>query len=168
MIAISWHQNCLNSKNKFRYHKGGFDLREFDRRIPKDRRVRPTPPLSKFTLWGRRKSFRRKVDQQKGGYIDRYSSGLFSLLVLIVGLNVLDSFLTMMILEDGGWEINPVVASVIQLYGDRFWIWKFAIVSVPLMLLCLHSKFRLVIRIILGISVINIAVILFQIFLIIS
>ena len=55
----------------------------------------------------------------------------------------MDAWLTMTILENGGWEANPVVSSVIQLYGDRFWIWKFAIVSLPLILLCLHSKFRL-------------------------
>jgi len=142
-------------------------LREFDRRILKDRRKHPTHALSRFNLRGRRRSFRRKEEQDRGGYVDRYSSGLLFLLILIVGLNVLDALLTMMILEDGGWEINPVVHSVVQLYGDRFWVWKFAIVSVPLILLCLHSKFRLVIPVIWGISAINITVILFQIFLII-
>jgi hypothetical protein len=140
-------------------------LREFDRRIHKDRRKDPTPALSRFTLRGRRRSFRRKEDQERGGYVDRYNSILLCLLILIAGLNVLDALLTMMILEDGGWEINPVVRSVIQLYGDRFWVWKFAIVSVPLILLCLHSKFKLVIPVIFGISAINITVILFQIYL---
>ena len=140
-------------------------MREFDRRIHKDRRKDPTPALSRFTLRGRRRSFRRKEDQERGGYVDRYNSILLCLLILIAGLNVLDALLTMMILEDGGWEINPVVRSVIQLYGDRFWVWKFAIVSVPLILLCLHSKFKLVIPVILGISAINITVILFQIYL---
>ena len=100
--------------------------------------------------------------------MDRYGSGLFFLIVLIVGLNVLDALLTMMILEDGGWEMNPVVRSVIQIYGDRFWIWKFAIVTVPLILLCLHSKFRLAMPVILGISVVYITAILFQILLIVS
>jgi hypothetical protein len=99
--------------------------------------------LSKFTVRGRRRSFRRKEDQKRGGYIDRYGAGLLLLIVLIVGFNVMDAWLTMTILENGGWEANPVVSSVIQLYGDRFWIWKFAIVSLPLILLCLHSKFRL-------------------------
>ena len=142
-------------------------MTQFDRRILKDRRKQPTPALSRFTLWGRRKAFRRKEDQERGGYVDRYSSGLLFLIILVAGLSVLDSLFTMMILDDGGWEVNPVVRSVIQLYGDRFWVWKFSIVSFPLILLCLHSKFRLVIPIILGISAINIIVILFQIFLMI-
>jgi hypothetical protein len=80
----------------------------------------------------------------------------------------MDALLTMMILEDGGWEMNPIVRSVIQVYGDKFWIWKFAIVSVPLVLLCLHSKFRSATAVILGVGVVYVAAILFQIFLMIS
>jgi hypothetical protein len=140
--------------------KGGFDLREFDTRMLKDRRVRPTPLISKFTFLGRRRTFRRKVDQQRGGYIDRYSSELFFFLILIAGLNILDAFFTMMILNAGGWEFNPIVDSVITLYGDKFWVWKFAIVSASLMLLCLHSKFRFVKAVILGITAIYIGIVL--------
>jgi len=99
--------------------------------------------------------------------VDRYHSGLLFILTMVVGLNILDAWFTMMILENGGSEINPVVRSVIELYGNRFWVWKYAIVSFPLVLLCLHSKFRLVIPIILGISAINIIVILYQTLLII-
>ena len=78
----------------------------------------------------------------------------------------MDAWLTMTILKNGGWEMNPVVSSVIQLYGNRFWIWKFAIVSIPLMLLCLHSKFRLAVPALWAISVFYTMVIFFQIFLI--
>jgi hypothetical protein len=140
-------------------------LRELDLRTVKDRRKQPTPGISRFTLWGRRKTFRRREDQERGGYVDRYHSGLLILLTLAVGLNVLDALFTMMILDDGGWEINPVVRSVIQLYGDRFWVWKFVIVSFPLTLLCVHSKFRLVMPVILGITTISILIILYQILL---
>jgi hypothetical protein len=143
-------------------------LRECDTRTLKDRRKQPTPAISRFTLWGRRKTFRRKVDQEKGGYVDCYHPGLLILLTLAVGLTVLDALFTMMILDDGGWEINPVVRSVIQLYGDRFWVWKFVIVSFPLTLLCLHSKFRLVTPVILGITAMSTIVILYQIFLYIN
>ena len=136
-----------------------------DKRVLKDRRKQPTPGLSRFTLWGQRRAFRRVEDKKRGGYVDRYSSGLLFLLISVVGLNVLDALFTMMILEDGGWEVNPVVRSVIQLYGDRFWIWKFAMPSISLILLCLHSRFRLVIPIILGIGSISIIVILYQILL---
>ena len=142
-------------------------MEKFDKRVLQDRRKRPTPALRRFSLWGQRMSFRSEEDKKRGGYVGRYSSGLLFLLILVVGLNVLDVLFTMMILDNGGWEINPVVRSVIEVYGDGFWAWKFAIVSVPLILLCLHSKFRMVLTIILGISVFTTIVVLYQIYLMI-
>ncbi len=138
-----------------------------DKRLGKDRRAQPTPAISRYTLFGRRKDFRRKAERQKGGYVDRYSSVLFFFLVFILGLNILDVFFTLMILDLKGWEANPVVRSVIDLYGTKFWIWKFSIVSFSIALLCLHSRFKLVKEVIIGISFLYFAVVIYQIFLLI-
>jgi len=140
-------------------------LTEIDQRIRQDRRRQPTPGLSRYTFFGRRRRFRRKSDQKNGGYVDRYSSKLFFFLILILGLNVLDVLLTVMILDSKGWEWNPIVRSVIEAHGDRFWIWKFSIVSVSLILLCLHSKFKPVRTIIVALCSIYLLVILYQVFL---
>jgi hypothetical protein len=137
----------------------------FDRRVNKDRRKQATPGLSRYTFLGRRKTIRRKTDQQQGGYVDQYSSTLFFFLILIIGLNVLDALFTLMILDLKGWEANPVVNSVITLYGTKFWIWKFSIVSISLALLCLHSRFRLVREIIVAIGCVYFMVVAYQIFL---
>jgi len=139
-------------------------LTENDRRIINDRRKKSTPALSWYTFFGRRRGFQRKSDQEKGGYVDRYSSKLFLFLVSILGLNILDVLFTMMILDHKGWEFNPVVRSVMNVHGDGFWIWKFAIVSVSLTLLCLHSKFRPVKQIIVGLSLIYLLTIIYQLF----
>ncbi len=136
-----------------------------NKRTTKDRRKQPTPGLSRYTFFGRRKMNRRKSDSRRGGYIDRYSPTLFFFLITIIGLNVLDALFTLMILDLKGWEANPVVHSVISLYGTKFWVWKFSIVSVSLILLCLHSRFRLVKEIIVGISCLYGLVVLYQIFL---
>ena len=135
------------------------------KRITKDRRKQPTPGLSRYTFFGRRKMIRRKSDRQKGGYIDRYSATLFFFLITIIALNVLDALFTMMILDLKGLEANPVVHSVISLYGTKFWVWKFSIVSVSLVLLCLHSRFKLVKEIIIAISCLYVMVVIYQIFL---
>ena len=142
-------------------------MRKSERRALRDRRKHPTRGLSRFILRGRRSVFRRDEDRGAGGYVDRYGPGLFLLLILILGLNVLDAFLTMIILENGGQEANPVVRCAIQLLGDRFWVWKFLMVSAPLVLLCLHSKFRPVMPVLLGIGAIYMTVVLFQVFLIV-
>ncbi len=138
-----------------------------DQRAAADRRKRPTPALSRHTFLGRRKSLRRKSDREKGSYVDRYSSALLALLILIVGLNILDSLFTMAILDRKGWEANPIVESVIQLHGDGFWIWKFGLVSFCLVLLCLHSKFKQIKNVIIFLSSIYLCVVLYQLFLLI-
>ena len=141
-------------------------LEKTDKRILKERRKQPTPALSRYTFLGERKRFRRKIDQQKGGYVDRYSSRLFFFLTLIVGLNVLDAFFTMIVIELNGVEMNPIVLSVMHLYGNNFWIWKFALVSFCLILLCLHIRFRRVKVAVVSISFVYLAVVLYQILLI--
>jgi hypothetical protein len=73
----------------------------------------------------------------------------------------------MMILDDKGWEFNPVVRSVMDAHGDKFWIWKFGIVSISLTLLCLHSKFGHVKQIIVGLSLIYVLTILYQLFILV-
>jgi hypothetical protein len=134
-----------------------------DRRNTNDRRKKQTSILSRYIFLGRREGFRRKSEKDKGGYVDRYNSKLFLFLVLILGLNILDILFTMIILDHQGWEYNPVVQSVMNLHGDRFWMWKFAIVSGSLALLCLHSKFGAVKEIIIGLSFIYLLIILYQI-----
>jgi hypothetical protein len=141
---------------------------ETDKRILRDRRRKNTPSFSRFIFFGRRKAFRRKEDKQRGGYVDRYSSALFFFLVLILGLNLLDALFTTIILDRGGVELNPVVRSVINLYGDRFWVWKFGIVSLSVVLLCIHSKFASAKAILLGINIVYLVVILHQALLIIN
>ena len=138
-------------------------LAEFERRVLRDRRKQPTPIISRYTFGGRRKLFRRKEDQQKGGYVDHYNAGLLFLLILLVALNALDTLFTMMILDHGGKELNPLVRSAIEIYGDQFWIWKFTLVSVNTILLCLNSMFGYVQKIIMGICLIYVAIVAYEI-----
>jgi hypothetical protein len=141
-------------------------LTETDKRAVKDRRKQPTPAWSLYTFLGRREWFRRKSDQEKAGYVDRYSKQVFFMLILILGLNIIDSLLTMMILDIGGKEFNPLVSSVMDLHGDKFWIWKFGMVSASLVLLCLHRGFKFFRGIIIAISSIYLVIVLYQVYLI--
>jgi hypothetical protein len=105
--------------------------------IINDRRMQPTPMLSRYTIWGRRKGSMGLPNER---YVDRYNPALLFFLLLMVGLNYLDSCFTLMILEYGGQELNPIVESIIYLLGEQFWIWKFIIVSFSSIILCLHSQ----------------------------
>ncbi len=113
-------------------------------------------------------SIRRRDDQQKGGYVDRYDPRILFFLTFVITFNILDALFTMMLLEMGAWEANPIVQAVMDLYGDKFWLWKFSIVSFSLILLCLHSQFRRIRALIISIGFIYFTVVIYQIFLITS
>jgi len=72
----------------------------------------------------------------------------------------------MMIMDLGGWEANPIVKAAMDVHGDKFWVWKFGIVSVSLILLWLHRGYRLFRKIIISIGSFYLFVVLYQIFLI--
>ena len=141
---------------------------DLERRAHQERRKEPLPGSSRFALLGRRKKIRRKNDRKKGRHVDRYSSTLFFFLVSIVGLNVLDSLFTMMILDRKGEEVNPVIGALINLHGDKFCVWKFVMVSFCLVLLCLHSKFKVVRIVIICLTSIYLLTVMYQIFLLSS
>jgi hypothetical protein len=116
--------------------------------------------LSNYSFFGGWKRL-----QQKRGLMNRYSSVVFFFLVLTLGLNILDSLFTMMIIDLKGREVNPVVQSVMTLYGSDFWIWKFGIVSLSLILLCILSDLKIVKGIIVTLSSVYFTVVLYQLFL---
>ncbi len=94
---------------------------------------------------------------------EHYSPKLLFILTLLIGLNILDSFFTMMILDLGGEEVNPLIRSAIRVYGDRFWIWKYALVSVCAILLCLCSRVKYIKGVILGLACLYFVVVAYQI-----
>ena len=80
-------------------------------------------------------------------------------------MNVLDILFTLTILDAGGCEVNFVVGSAIALWGDRFWIWKFALSSFCIVLLYLHSNFRVAGKAIWGITFVYVLLAAYQYFL---
>jgi hypothetical protein len=99
------------------------------------------------------------------GFMTRHSPVIFFFLVSTLGLNILDSLLTMMIIDLKGHEVNPVMQSVMTLYGSDFWIWKFGVVSLSLVLLCILSELKIVKGVIVTMSSIYFTVVLYQLFL---
>jgi len=137
-----------------------------EKRAFSDRRKESTPMFSRYTIWGRRSRFRRKEDQEKGGYVDRYSSGLLLILVILLALNIFDVFFTMFILDCGGREVNPLIKALMDQCGDQFWIWKFLLVAFGVLFLCLHIHFPRVKKAIWAVTLVYGAVILYQTYII--
>ncbi len=56
-----------------------------------------------------------------------------------------------------------MIRSIMEMSGERFWIWKFAITSVALIGICLHIHFKLAKKIIAVLVPIYLLIILCQI-----
>lgn len=112
----------------------------YARAVP-DRRNRPTPRLSRYSLVGGRRRGMRRTVEREGSYVDRYGP-LSILAVLWVALmNAGDSFFTLIHLQAGGIEVNPVAAELLRTGRFGFVFAKSTLVAVALLVLILHKNF---------------------------
>ena len=106
-----------------------------------DRRERPTPMLSRYTLIGQRRVNRRTTDPQSAYYVDR-SSGIFSVAILaMLAFIVADTASTLYILGRGGSEANPLMRWLLGHGTDWFVTVKVGSGLLGFVLLAVHCKF---------------------------
>ena len=110
-----------------------------------DRRHRSTPMFSRYTLFGGRRQGDRRGTGDSEQYVDRYPIGIASALVVIGALCALDAVFTLLHLQRGGGEANPIMDVLIREAGARpFIVLKCVVTNVGLVVLCLHKNFRYV------------------------
>ena len=108
-----------------------------------DRRRAPTPRFSRYTLWGgRRADFRRK-EEREGGFVDVYGRRLFLLVLWVALMNIGDSFFTLVHLQAGGVELNPVAKLLLTTGRWNFVFTKSILIGLALVVLAVHKNFHL-------------------------
>lgn len=105
-----------------------------------DRRLQPTRPWIAMRGPLRRVRGRRGSDQ--AGYVDRYSWRDIALILSIFVMNVGDAFFTMLWLDRGGKEANPVMDFFLDIGPGAFLIQKCVVVGIWLVVLLIHKNFR--------------------------
>ena len=109
-----------------------------------DRRKRPTPRFSRYTLFGgRRRDGGRREGENDGAFVDQYSGRLAFAMLWIAAMNSLDSFFTLLHLQSGGIELNPVADAMLGTGRIGFVASKSLLIIVPLVVLTLHKNFPL-------------------------
>ena len=112
-------------------------------RYGQDRRQRATPRISRYTFVGGRRRGARRLGERVGSFVDQYDRGVWAVMVWIALMNAGDSFFTLYHLQSGGIELNPVAALMLSSGRTGFVCWKSLLISVPLIVLCLHKNFPL-------------------------
>ena len=136
------------------------------RNLP-DRRCRPTPLFSRFTLWGgRRKTIRRAPEKPAHLFVDLYSARLLFIVATILSLSCIDAYLTLALIEKGNViEANPIMAALLSYGVFPFTFFKFIVTASALLVLCLFKNARIT-RISLPVAVkVYFCVIIYEIYL---
>ena len=129
-----------------------------------DRRGRPTPIFSRYSLFGKRQGFRRG-GEAVGSYVDRYGPRMMALLIAIIGLCILDALFTLLYIQRGGGELNPLMDAAIDAGVFPFLALKCGLTLVGMAFLCLHKNFRFVKAILTGVLLLYIALFGYHVYL---
>ncbi len=152
-------------------NKNAEDIVSVERRSITDRRNNSGISIRSLLFGGRREIIRRHEDKHKLFYVDRYSQFHFAPIVLILFLSVVDAVLTIVLINHGADEVNPIMAYCLDIGPYTFLIIKYSLTSVGLIvLLMLRNIFIKPIRIYTGsifyfLLVVFIGVVTWQIFL---
>ncbi len=116
-----------------------------ERRRLADRRTRPTTFVSAIRWKGRRKDFRR-AGEGRQAYVDCLARRIAGLAVLVCVCSLLDALLTLLHLEDGGCEANPLMSVALEHGTTLFVVVKLSITCVAAWYLAVHQQFPLASR----------------------
>lgn len=100
-----------------------------DRRSGKDRRKNLQARFKYFLINGRREVARREEDRNRSYFFDRYNQRIFAAITAILMLSIFDALLTLILIERGSSELNPVMAYFIEHGALTFIIAKYILTS---------------------------------------
>jgi hypothetical protein len=113
---------------------------DIERRHITDHRRAPTRPLSRYSLWGRRKKARRE-GEDRNYYVDRYEPRYFILISLILALCVLDAYFTLKIIDFGGKELNRLMLIFVYKKPISALVFKYLVTAVSIIFILIHKNF---------------------------
>ena len=118
-------------------------MSNIERRSGNVRRKNGHRIINKYLLTGRRGLPRRKEDRQSPQVIDRYSARLLAIITGILSLSILDAFFTLILIESGAKELNPILAYFLGVSPWHF-IWtKYLLTSMSVIIVLLCKDFYL-------------------------
>jgi hypothetical protein len=100
-----------------------------ERRRGTDRRHTKKAQFKYFLVNGRREQARREEDRAKAYFFDRYNHRIFAAITAILLLSIFDAFLTLVLIEKGSSELNPVMAYFLEHGPLPFIIAKYILTS---------------------------------------
>jgi len=105
-----------------------------------DRRTNNKARLKYLLFNGRRERSRRDEDSGKAFIFDRYNQKFFLAITVILILSVLDAVLTLIVIQRGAKELNPVMAYFLEHGTSTFIVAKYILTSVGVLILLIFKN----------------------------
>jgi hypothetical protein len=121
--------------------KPSFNTPFLNQRVIQDRRSHPISFISNLKFSGRRKGFRREGEGQNR-YVDCPSIRTIVLIFIILTLSILDAIFTFVHLENGAFELNPLIQQIIRSSFQSMVIIKSLGVGLICWFLAIHQNFK--------------------------
>ena len=110
-----------------------------DRRSGKDRRRHGDHSVLKQLVVGQRSNVRRRQDRGKLFFLDRYETTILVGIVAILILSLTDALLTLLLIEYGAIEVNPLMAFYLKISPQVFILVKYLLTSLSVFILAVFS-----------------------------
>lgn len=108
-----------------------------------DRRRRPTPILSRWSFRGGRRGMGgRRPGENLRAFVDLYPTRDAAILIAFLFLNLLDAHFTLIYLQRGGEEANPVAVGLLHLGMESFIFLKGLGITAGAVFFCLLRNWR--------------------------
>ena len=113
-------------------------------RLPyEERRRRPTPPVSRYLFWGRRRNPAPGV--RENYYVDRPARWAWQSALLLIVLSIADAALSLRLFADGRFhELNPLLHVGLQQGSGVFLGVKLTLTVCAVLVLLIHANFVIV------------------------
>ncbi len=108
-----------------------------------DRRDQSTPRFSAYSFVGGRRRWIRREEEREGSFVDVYGLKIWCLALWVALMNIGDSYFTLVHLQAGGIELNPVAEMLLQSGRVGFVLLKAVLIGVALVILVVHKNFFL-------------------------
>ena len=111
-----------------------------EKRRGRDRRTNHKNQLKYFLFNGQRERARRDEDRARVFIFDRYNPKLFAAITAILMLSIFDALFTLILIENGSSELNPVMAYFLQHGLLPFIAAKYFLTSIGVVILLIFKN----------------------------
>lgn len=95
-----------------------------------------------YALFMTRRKAQRRAEQTIDYYTDRYSPSLLSAALLLLLMCILDSYFTLLLIQHGSRELNPILAWALNKHVMLFFTLKYTMTALCVVLAVMHENFK--------------------------